>query len=365
MKHLNDRILDQVGSRVDEVKKLVILNRPLLEELRGAFDDPVKTRKLATQLQKVDVLLSYLREIGVALAFLSLCREAVGDVIKLRAPFLVDTAKSIRTYMRRQGGGRLLPPATLEPDLNNSDDLARLLEAQLLTSNLCTTMGLSCDGLDARLCALLRQAHRSPSSMNGSGGGATAPTAESPLNLQYHIACLLIVFVANALPQLARVNGCAYLVNLSANEGNMHCIAYAVTTIMICMFSVLSPGDLEERSTEFLALASSNLLRLGLETSSNLVSAAEISGAGDNATSLRHSGNLNSVSSYNRDSVYLLFDEIVRLSPVLTANLQEACFPYALIRSAYNHLVNANLRLQHHQANNPPHHNPETTPHHH
>ncbi len=83
MKYLDERILEQVGSRVEEVKKLVILNRPLLEELRGAFDDPVKTRKLAAQLQKVDLLLAYLREIGVALAFLSLCREAVGDVVKV------------------------------------------------------------------------------------------------------------------------------------------------------------------------------------------------------------------------------------------------------------------------------------------
>lgn len=83
MKHLDDRILEQVCSRIDEVKKLVILNRPLLEELRGAFDDPMKTRKLAAQLQKVDMLLSYLREIGVALAFLSMCREAFGDVVKV------------------------------------------------------------------------------------------------------------------------------------------------------------------------------------------------------------------------------------------------------------------------------------------
>lgn len=75
--------MDQIGSRVDEVKKLVILNRPLLEELRGAFDDPVKTRKLAAQLQRVDMLLSYLREIGIGLAFLSLCREALGDVTQV------------------------------------------------------------------------------------------------------------------------------------------------------------------------------------------------------------------------------------------------------------------------------------------
>lgn len=87
MKYLDSRITAQIGSRVDEVKKLVLLNRPLLEELRGAFDDPVKTRKLAAQLQKIDMLLSYLREIGIGLAFLSLCREALGDVMKVNFSF--------------------------------------------------------------------------------------------------------------------------------------------------------------------------------------------------------------------------------------------------------------------------------------
>ncbi|KAM7541124.1 hypothetical protein Aperf_G00000035243 [Anoplocephala perfoliata] len=361
MKYLDGRIIDQIGSRVDEVKKLVILNRPLLEELRGAFDDPVKTRKLAAQLQKVDMLLSYLREIGVGLAFLALCREALGDVVKLRTPFLVETVKSIRTHMRRQGKGKLLPPPVFDSDATlegseveaGTERVTRLLEVQLLTSNLCTAMGVTTDGLDAGLCQLLRLSQRTSSSMNG-GAGPASTIAEPPLNLQYHIACLFIVFVANALPQLAKVSGCAYQVNLAANEGNMHCIAYAVTTLMICMFSVLSPGDLEERSTEFLALASSNLLRLGLETCSSLVSAAEISGTSDSSASSRHSNYSNSATSGNRDSVYLLFDEIVRLSPVLTANLQEACFPYALIRSAYNHLANANSRPQqqhHHHGN--------------
>ncbi|VDL61930.1 unnamed protein product [Hymenolepis diminuta] len=239
IKYLDSRIVDQIGSRVEEVKKLVILNRPLLEELRGAFDDPVKTRKLAAQLQKVDVLLSYLREIGVGLAFLALFREALGDVVKLRAPFLVETAKSIRTRMRRQGRGKLLPPPMFDSDAildssgvdSSAERAARLLEVQLLASNLCAAMGLTTDGLDAGLCELLRFNQRASSSLNG-GAGSTAPTAEPPLNLQYHIACLFIVFVANALPQLAKVSGCAYQINLAANEGNMHCIAYAVTTLM-------------------------------------------------------------------------------------------------------------------------------------
>lgn len=149
--------------------------------------------------------------------------------------------------MRRQGKGKLIPSAIFETEAEEGGEagtsvgtgngggaerVVRLLEAQLLTSSLCAAMGISCDGLDAGLCELLRLTQRSSSSWNG-GSGSTAPTAEPPLNLQYHIACLFIVFVANALPQLARVSGCAYQVNLAANEGNTHCIAYAVTTLMV------------------------------------------------------------------------------------------------------------------------------------
>lgn len=144
--------------------------------------------------------------------------------------------------MLRQGKGKMLPPVSLLDDSADSSaaavdqQLARLLEAQLLTSNLCIAMGLPCDGLDAGLCALLRQSHRSLSTISsGMNNGASSTTAEPPINLEYHIACLLIVFVANALPQLARVDGCPYRLNLAANEGNTHCIAYALTTVMVSM----------------------------------------------------------------------------------------------------------------------------------
>lgn len=153
----------------------------------------------------------------------------------------MDTAKSIRTRIRLQGRGKLLPPPVVEIEVGQegvggcdgaAEQVNRLLEVQLLASNLCSAMGLSSDGLDAGLCDLLRQTQRSSTNMNG-GSASPSSAAESNVNLQYHIACLFIVFVANALPQLAKVSGCAYRVNLAANEGNLHCIAYAVTTLMV------------------------------------------------------------------------------------------------------------------------------------
>ncbi|KAL7063591.1 hypothetical protein AAHC03_0160 [Spirometra sp. Aus1] len=341
MRHICSQLVQQVGSRIDEVKKLVLQNRSTLEELRGSFDDPVKTRQLAAQLLNVDTLLSYLKEIGIALAFQSLCQEAVGDVLQSRTPFLVSTAKRIKSFMLQQAGGKLLPPSPGPNGLDANgmpldyDCLSRLFDSQLLTANLCSAMGLPTE-LDPGICHYLRsrrQLAASTAAAASGGAGGAAQVNGGSMNLDYHVACLFIVFAANALPQLARAEGCKYHINLEANEGNIHCIAYAVTAIMIAMFSVLNPGDLEERSTEFLALASSNLLRLGLETSSSLVS-AEISGTAPLPQHHQQGGN-----SRNRDAVYLLFDQIVRLSPFLTASLQEACFPYALIRSAYHHVA--------------------------
>ncbi|VDP02695.1 unnamed protein product [Schistosoma margrebowiei] len=100
------------------------------------------------------------------------------------------------------------------------------------------------------------------------------------------------------------------------------------------MFSLLRPGDLEARSKEFLALASSNLLRLGLETSSSLIS-SEIYGNNNIQTSSSN----HSLSAKHRDSIYIVFDNLIKQSPCLSANLQESCFPYSLIRSAYHSIA--------------------------
>ena len=63
---------------------------------------------------------------------------------------------------------------------------------------------------------------------------------------------------------------------------------------------------------EFLALASSSLLRLAQETSKEEVK--------------------------NRESVYILLDLIVNVSPFLSMDLLESCFPYTLLRNSYHNV---------------------------
>lgn len=96
-------------------------------------------------------------------------------------------------------------------------------------------------------------------------------------------------------------------------------MAAAVNNIFGALFTICGQGDIEDRMKEFLALASSSLLRLGQEADKEAIR--------------------------NRESVYLLLDQIVQESPFLTMDLLESCFPYALIRNAY-HAVNKQEHAQ-------------------
>ncbi|TPP58153.1 NCK-associated protein 1 [Fasciola gigantica] len=367
MKHMSDQLMQDVGHRVDEIKKLVLQNRSTLESLRECFDDPQKTRQVGNSLQNSDTLLVLLKEIGVALAFRKLCCEALNDVLQKRTPFLLSTVHNLRNYVTQQSGGQLLPPtpgsAAAVSANGIRDDVETIyarFDSQLVLNNLSASMGILSD-LDYSLCAILnsrRSAALAASQQANAGGPMNGVGAVPFPDLDYHIACLFIVFVANALPRLARQESSAYHLDLEANENNTHCLAYSVNALMVAMFSLLRPGDLEARSKEFLALASSSLLRLGLETSTSVLSsevcggAIGIGGGAGGGTGIGSSGgqSFSSSSSSNpnpthpakqRDSIYILFDNLIRHSPCLSHSLQEACFPYSLIRSAYHNVAKA------------------------
>lgn len=121
-----------------------------------------------------------------------------------------------------------------------------------------------------------------------------------------------MVFVAVSLPKLARSEASYYKPSLEAHANNIHCLAASINSIATALFTITDRGDIEDRLKEFLALASSSLLRLGAETDKE--------------------------ATKNRDSVYLLLDMIVQESSFLTMDLLESCFPYALLRNAYHHV---------------------------
>merc|ERR1712142_585023 len=85
-----------------------------------------------------------------------------------------------------------------------------------------------------------------------------------------------------SLPKLAKIDTSYFRTSIEGHLNNSHCLAKAINALAGAMFTIYGPGDLEERLKEFLALASSSMLRLGQETDKESIK--------------------------NRDSVYLLLD---------------------------------------------------------
>lgn len=154
----------------------------------------------------------------------------------------------------------------------------------------------------------------------------------------YRISCLLFVFAAVAMPRLARLNDSVYRHDFDGHFNNIHCIPIAICELQSVLFMLHRRNDHDDRAKEFLALASSSLLRMDQELSST-----EKSGGGTGAQSGQSSEHREAlmIAQRNRDSVYILLDLYVQREPTLTMDLLESCFPYALIRNAYHNVRKA------------------------
>ncbi|XP_071122013.1 nck-associated protein 1-like isoform X9 [Mytilus edulis] len=278
MKYMGERLMNHVASQVDELKKLVVGNKEVLQKLRTNYDKPEVMRDLYRQLTNVDSVLLRMTIIGVLLSFRQLAQEALIDVLEDRIPFLMASVKDLQHFV----------PST--------KDLKMKTVVNKVVNEMSSASGLSCD-VDPTLINALRQ-----------------QKSERREN-EYEVACLLMVFVAVAIPKLARQDSSVYKASLEGNVNNCHCLALAVNQLAGALFSIHGPGDVHDRLQEFLALASSSLLRLGQENDKEAVK--------------------------NRESVYILLDKIVTESPFLTMDLLESCFPYALLRNAYHSVYKA------------------------
>ncbi|XP_003379949.1 Nck-associated protein 1 [Trichinella spiralis] len=124
----------------------------------------------------------------------------------------------------------------------------------------------------------------------------------------YNVCCLLMVFIAVSLTRLARSEN-FYHATLETHLNNSHCIPKAVNAIATALFSIHRREDIVDRMKEFLALASSCLLQMDEETDRDTLK--------------------------NKDTAYIILEQIVEESPFLTNDILESCFPYILIRCAY------------------------------
>lgn len=266
MKHLSEKLMGHISSQVEELKKLVIQNKQVLADLRSNFDKPELMKELQKKLINSESLLQRMIVVGVLLAFRNLCQEALLDVLELRVPFLLS---SIKDFQQHAPNG----------------------QESMIVNEMASAAGLSCH-IDPALCAALRPL--------------------KPGEEDYTTACLLMVFIAIAIPRLAKTDSSVFRPVYEGHSNNIHCLAKAINSLAGALFTVLGPGDVEGRLKEFLALTSSSLLRLGQETDKEVIK--------------------------NRESVYLLLDQIIEESPFLTMDLLESCFPYVLLRTSYHHV---------------------------
>ncbi|CAL8105746.1 unnamed protein product [Orchesella dallaii] len=264
MKHMHETLMLQIASQLQELKKMVAANREVLMALRTNFDKPDIMKDLCKKLQNAENVLLRMTVIGMVLRFRQISQEALHDVLIDRIPFLLS---SILDFHEHAPNGE-------------SINVAEMASAAGIPLK-----------VDPTLVHVLQQNQKSDAR-----------------DEEYQLSCLLMVFVAVSIPRLARIDASVYRASLEGHSNNIHCLAAAINTVFGSLFSIAGQSDVEERLKEFLALASSSLLRLGQEAGKETVK--------------------------NRESVYLLLEMIVQESPFLTMDLLESCFPYALIRNA-------------------------------
>lgn len=267
MKQLSETLMWHIASQVIELKKLAESNKDVLLSLRTYFDKPEKMKEQFKKLANVDNVLQRMTIVGVILSFRQLAQSCLADVLEERIPFLISSILDFRHH---------LP----------SGDPMKIM------SEMTSAAGFPCK-VDPTLISALK-----------------LQKPESDNDNEHLLVCLLMVFVAVSIPKLAKSEQSFYRASLEGHTNNIHCMALAVNNIFGALFTICGKGDIEDRMKEFLALASSSLLRLGEEADKEVIK--------------------------NRESAYLLLDQIVQESPFLTMDLLESCFPYALIRNAYH-----------------------------
>uniref|UniRef100_A0A673JSG8 Nck-associated protein 1 n=1 Tax=Sinocyclocheilus rhinocerous TaxID=307959 RepID=A0A673JSG8_9TELE len=249
MKFLSESLMWHISSQVAELKKLVVDNVEVLTQMRTSFDKPDHMAALFKRLTSVDSVLKRMTIIGVILSFRSLAQEALRDVLSCHIPFLVSSVEDFKDHIPR------------ETDMKVAMNVYELSSAA----------GLPCEIDPALVVALSSQKSGSPEE-------------------EYKIACLLMVFVAVSMPTLASNVMSQYSPAIEGHCNNIHCLAKAINQIAAALFTI-HKGSIEDRLKEFLALASSSLLKIGQET--------------DKST------------TRNRESVYLLLDMVSESTPLL------------------------------------------------
>ncbi|VDO42186.1 unnamed protein product [Haemonchus placei] len=281
VKYLAERLTWHVASQIGELNKIVVANKEVLHTARTQFDCNERMKEVIQMLshepkeKKVtgtsasDAILQRTAIIGQIFSFRDALQVALEQVLLNRLPFLMSSFMNLYSSMDDAGKSAL-------GELGNA-------------------MGVQ-GPVDVALANAVR-----------------AQSLQLNPDEHYQMSCLLLVAIAISLPKLALNETATYKPSLRASMNNTHCIPLAVNTIAGALFHYHGRGDTHLRMKEFLALASSSVLR----------AAQELDGRQDIVS--------------NQSALYILLEQFVNKCRWLSMDVLEACFPYNLVRTAYQH----------------------------
>ena len=304
-------ILYRCVQQINEIRKLTHSQRDLLNNLRINFDKPAQMKLYLKQLDHIDILLQRVILIGVLLQLKHLIEESLQDVLEKRMPFLMVTLEHFY--------------AQYKTTTFSSDPQHHLLINEMVSSTGTSTL------IDSTLCqALINQKNAMNNNHHPNGNSHSDPSMNQNDSEEYILSCLILVYIAVALPRLARLESTKYIVALDAHANNCHCLVRAINTLITTFFFEHGQRHIEDRCKEFLALASSSLLRLiDVDSSSHNKS----SSVNSNSSSTNSNGTPNDI--IHKEATYILLEKFVDQCPYLTRDLLETCFPSSVLRNAF------------------------------
>ena len=299
-------ILYRCVQQINEIRKLTHSQRDLLNNLRINFDKPNQMKVYLKQLEHVDLLLQRVILIGVLLQLKHLIEEALEDVLHKRMPFLMITLEHFYSQYKT---------TTFSNDPQH----------HLLINEMISSTGISTT-IDSTLCqALINQKN----SMNNPSN-TSDPSSVNNESEEYILSCLILVYIAVALPRLAKLESTKYIVALDAHANNCHCLVRAINTLITTFFFEHGQRHIEDRCKEFLALASSSLLRL-IDVDSGQNGKHSMTNINSNA----NNSNGSTTDIIHKEATYILLEQFVNHCPYLTRDLLETCFPSSVLRNAF------------------------------
>ncbi|GMS95850.1 hypothetical protein PENTCL1PPCAC_18025, partial [Pristionchus entomophagus] len=283
VKFLSERLAWHVASQIGELNKVVLENRDVLHRARTQFDHPEEMREVYEILCKppkdqkngtsaADAIMQRMVIIGEIFSFRDSVSAALKDVLDKRLPYLTATFRNLKESLPKEA-------------LPSLSEMASSLGERV--------------SLDSALVSAVR-----------------TQSVQMQADEHYLASCLLMIGVAVCLPRLTVAPLSCYrpLVRVSLN--NCHCLPSALVTVSSALFFYHGKGDSHLRMREFLAIASSSILRMCKEDSS------------------REEAILPPI-------LPIILDQIVNRSPFVSHDELSTCFPYDLVltsyRSSYQH----------------------------